>query len=75
MTFDGPIAGGPWHGSNMSGRDPIITCPILRPAERMRHPPKSVKLIGDIQAANYRWHQITLMWIWEGPDVPIRKSS
>ena len=73
MTFSGPIAGGPWHGSNMDGENPTIQCPILQAGQVMLRPPKSVEQVANIQAATYRWHFQMKMWIWEGPDVPIRK--
>jgi len=71
--FSGPIAGGPWHGGKMDGENPTIECPILPPGMVMSAPPDSVVEIGHIQAASYRWDKVMSMWIWSGPNVPIRR--
>lgn len=71
--FSGPIAGGPWHGGNMDGENPTIECPILPPASILTSPLNSVLEIGGIQAARYRWNGTAKMWVWEGPNVPIRR--
>lgn len=69
--FGGPVAGGPWHGKEMVAENPLINCPLLSPGQYLTARPMAPE-IGGIPYEEYRWHARLGMWIWAGPDVPIR---